>query len=119
MPTTSGHRVDDYLDLSPDVVKSNPFAYNVQRFNIEDTAHIAFRVAPKHLQRIIVQLGDIGCGDEYGTIDVTATVLSRPAPPLRQTYAEGKKRLYRINDRMTIDEIEVRCRPLCGELDLA
>lgn len=60
---------------------------------------------PKHLQRIVVALADIGCGESFGTIDVTATVLSRPQPPLRETF-KGKKRLYRIGDRMTVDEIE-------------
>ena len=88
------------------MVSANPFAFNIQKFEIEEIAQLQFRIAPKHLQRIVVALSGIGCGDQYGTIDVTATVLSRPAPPLRETF-EGKKRMYRINDRMTIDEIEV------------
>lgn len=88
-------------------ITANPFCYSLQEFNQDDGVHIAFRIPPKHLQSIIVQLSSIGCGDSYGTIDVTTTVLSRPLPPARQALEGGKKRLYRINDRMTIDEIEV------------
>jgi hypothetical protein len=88
-------------------IQANPFCYSIQTFAVDDGVHLTFRIPPKHLQRIIVQLSMIGCGEEYGTIDVTTTLLSRPVPPIKQTFGGGKKRLYRINDRMTIDEIEV------------
>ena len=86
--------------------------YQINEFESKLQSHISFKCKEKHLQTILKGLQGIGCGSVFGVIDVVLLVLSKPA--FHKSDMEGdsgkskltpKKRLYRISDRMTVDEI--------------
>jgi hypothetical protein len=98
VPHHSSRAVLDLLEDSTSLVTS------VTHFTTQDIVHISFKVRPKHLQAVVDQLSDIGCGETYGTIDVYPLIMSRPLVDREKR----RKRSYTISDRMTIDEIQVR-----------
>lgn len=65
---------------------------------------ITFIVRPKHLQEIITNLGLIGCGQSWGTIDVVPLLMTRPSIRSKE---RSTKRAYAISDRMSVDEIQL------------
>lgn len=86
--------------------------YQVNEFESKLQSHISFKSKEKHLQKVLKDLQGIGCGSVFGVIDVVLLVLSKPAFQISDMHGDSnkskltpKKRLYRISDRMTVDEI--------------
>jgi hypothetical protein len=86
-----------------DIISSSTLVNTVTHFTTQEAVRISFKVRPKHLQAVVDQLTDIGCGETYGTIDVYPLIMSRPIVE----FEKRAKRSYMISDRMTIDEIQV------------
>mmetsp|Transcript_2348 Transcript_2348/g.3604 ORF Transcript_2348/g.3604 Transcript_2348/m.3604 type:complete len:401 (-) Transcript_2348:35-1237(-) len=97
VPHHYGNTVMEELDSCPSVFK-------ITHFSTQDSLHINFKVRPKHLQDVVTRLSKIGCGEAYGTIDVFAVVMSRPAVVFKDN--KPTKKAYAISDRMSIDEIQ-------------
>jgi hypothetical protein len=87
-----------------DLLEASTLVTSVAHFTTQEAVRISFKVRPKHLQAVVDQLSDIGCGETYGTIDVYPLIMSRPLVE----QEKRRKRSYMISDRMTIDEIQVR-----------
>lgn len=83
------------------VLEPHPDAHNVVLLHGEGHAVIIFRAKPKRIQIILDALGEIGCGGTWGTIDIIALQMTKP----RLTSSKRGPRQYRIDDRMTIEEI--------------
>jgi hypothetical protein len=81
-----------------------PSAYKVVRFDSVHYSHINFKTKPKNLQETMLALAEVGCGENYGTIDVLSVVMTRPSIAFKEAGVK-KNRAYRINDRISIDEI--------------
>jgi hypothetical protein len=96
VPHHSARTVLDLLDAST-------LVNTLTHFTTQEAVRISFKVRPKHLQKVVDQLTDIGCGETYGTIDVYPLIMSRPIVE----FEKRAKRSYMISDRMTIDEIQV------------
>ena len=81
----------------------------LSKFDAEDGTHINFRIIPKNLQEVLIQLTKIGCGESYGQIDVFDSIISRPVLSKEKHFDNNgrRERSYKISDRMTMDEIEV------------
>lgn len=63
---------------------------------------ITFKSDERKLQNTLKRMGNIGVGRRYGSIDVFNLVTTLPA--LRST----SRRKYRLDDRMSVEEIKVR-----------
>ena len=96
----------EYADNISHLLYTFPHVYKIVRFNTFTTVHLSFKVQPKHLQDVIMRLGNAGCGESYGTIDVFTCLLTRPLLEVKEAGGVNKRPKYSISDRMTVDEIE-------------
>lgn len=103
VPQNRADEVLDYLYTGPKA----SIIYQITSFDTLRHTHVTFKTRPKHLQEVVSALSDdTGCGIQYGAIDVMALVTTRPTLQIQDARkATGKKKMYRISDRMSIDEI--------------
>lgn len=77
--------------------------------NIKSTADeniiYTFKTKDKYLQNVLEEINSVGCGRDYGHIDVMQVLLSRPPISTIGEISGKKKRAYRVSERMTVDEI--------------
>jgi hypothetical protein len=66
----------------------------------EESIQISFKVKNKHVQAILDELNAIGCGTDYGTVDVLTVLLSRPSVSLlgQSLDNQPKQRKYHRKD---------------------
>jgi len=79
----------------PSLITSNMSANKVSQ--------VTFIVRSKHLQGVITHLTQVGCGKQWGTIDVTPLLMTRPSIRYKD---RSMKKSYVISDRMPVDEIQ-------------
>lgn len=84
---------------------ANKRVFHLVTLATDDTVQMTFKCRDKHLQDVLEELGNIGCGKWFGTVDAMIVAVSRPSIS-SVLSVEGKKREYKINTRMTIDEID-------------
>lgn len=76
---------------------------NVSSDDGRGSSLITFVVRSKRLQGVITHLTQVGCGQQWGTIDVTPLLMTRPSIRFKEKIS---KKEYAISDRMPIDEIQ-------------
>jgi hypothetical protein len=74
----------------------------------EESVQISFKVKNKHVQAILDELNAIGCGTDYGTVDVLTVLLSRPSVSLlgQSLDNQPKQRKYLITEKISFEEIK-------------
>jgi len=87
------------------VLQNSSDTHGLATFTGEGVAMLTFKSDERKLQKTLNRLNNIGVGTRFGTIDVTALVTSIPSIR-RQSTIVGNSRKYKVDDRMTVEEIK-------------